>query len=526
MPSAAARQAISSLIQSAFDGSNWPHDLLVSTLLHIGVELTCPFSSSMRLYSELPTTLRHADRATLRRLVDDLTAAFEHASSSGRLGIEPARAPRLPSIDIESDALTQRHAPAEMAAEPRSWFEVKVLDVYGSPVEGAELLFVQSDRQQTVTTDASGIARWSDVEGGSFARVRLMKLDDLRALLRPRWGKRTRAAALDGPSVAMLSLLDDDLSAPLESATPKVLVLHNPITRVRLVGMHFDTNKCFLRESAMRGIRSVVSLYKAHPGGQLLIVGHTDTTGEDNYNLDLSVERAEMVKAYLQDDVAAWEVWFGESKPPKKRWGTHEISCMLDALPCEGTISSFQRWSNQARGTDLKVDGIAGPKTRNALIEAYMALDGTTVANTVEVVVHGCGEYFPQNDSSDLHGKDGTNAAGNRRVEIFCFADGIQPPVPSVKATRGEPEYEQWKRQVTHEIDLRAGVATVVVVDDITGAAMANVTIRVMHPDRSRTYVTNDAGEAFVPANADDALTILDIIHETHSSLTRIARGS
>jgi len=126
---------------------------------------------------------------------------------------------------------------------------------------------------------------------------------------------------------------------------------------------------------------------------------------------------------------------------------------MISALPCEQTASGFQRWSNAARGTDLKPDGIAGPKTRKALVEAYMALDGTTLPSAIAPVIHGCGEYFPLADAGDQGGKDGVVAQENRRVEMFCFDEEVYPPAPGEKATKDEPEYAQWQRQVTEEDD-------------------------------------------------------------------------
>jgi outer membrane protein OmpA-like peptidoglycan-associated protein len=226
-----------------------------------------------------------------------------------------------------------------------------------------------------------------------------------------------------------------------------------PLLRVRVIGMHFDTNKSFLLDTAMRGIRKVVEVYRNEPNGKLLIVGHTDTTGDEAYNLDLSVERAEAMKAYLKDDVPAWEAWFGEGKPSQKRWGSREIDAMISTLPCGPTVGDFQQWSNDTRGTELAVDGIAGPKTRKALIEAYMAIDGTTLPSAIDAEIHGCGEFFPRDDTGD-----GVEDPDNRRVEMFCFHRAITPPVPGKKATKGEPEYAEWQKQVTREIDVEAGI--------------------------------------------------------------------
>lgn len=356
-------------------------------------------------------------------------------------------------------------------ATEKTWFEVKVVDVYGKPVDGAEILFTQGSFREKTTTNGAGIARWKDAEGGSFATVKLAKPQAIRDQLKEKWGSAKPAQGLEGTKISVLAA---ELAASLVGETPTTLILYKPLTRIRLIGMHFDTNKSFLRPSAMHGIKHVVSVYKAHPNGKLLVLGHTDTTADDAYNLDLSVERAEAVVAYLKDDVAAWEAWFGSGKPKLKRWGDPEITQMISALPCDPTVHSFQQWSNATRGTSLEVDGIAGRQTRKALVEAYMAIDGTSLPKSVSAVVHGCGEFFPRTDEGDEFGKDGVKSAQNRRVEMICFDDEIEPPVPGAKATKGEPQYKQWLAQGTDTVDIG------------TDSGMPAVHVRVHAPEGTR----------------------------------------
>ena len=97
----------------------------------------------------------------------------------------------------------------------------------------------------------------------------------------------------------------------------------------------------------------------------------------------------------------------------------------------------------------LRTIGVAGAKTRKALIEAYMALEGTTLPKGIGTAIHGCGEFFPEDKTGD-----GVEDPENRRVEIFCFDDEIVPPVPGRKARKGELEYELWKHQVTRDVDV------------------------------------------------------------------------
>jgi OOP family OmpA-OmpF porin len=59
---------------------------------------------------------------------------------------------------------------------------------------------------------------------------------------------------------------------------------------------------------------------KKYPGAKVLLEGHTDHTGTDAYNMDLSKRRADSVKKYLVDNFNAdaariSTVGYGKSKP-------------------------------------------------------------------------------------------------------------------------------------------------------------------------------------------------------------------
>src|SRR5262245_3815977 len=75
------------------------------------------------------------------------------------------------------------------------------------------------------------------------------------------------------------------------------------IFRARMTCMLFETDKTFLLPGVMKGIRALKSFYDEHPGAQVLVTGHTDTVAPADYNLGLSVERADSIAAYMQDQV-------------------------------------------------------------------------------------------------------------------------------------------------------------------------------------------------------------------------------
>jgi outer membrane protein OmpA-like peptidoglycan-associated protein len=373
--------------------------------------------------------------ATLGERLEDAewSDARPRREGVGTLGL-PDALPEAPPI-----------APTE---EKLGWFEVTVVDAWGQPVGGIDVEVTHAGNRKKLRTPASGRVRVEQV-AESFGSARIVDVPAVRELLRPRWAKKPPTSPPDVDNPQVLPLADELDAVGLENEKPRTIILVRPLTRVRLIGMHFDTNKSFMRPTAVPGIRRVLADFERSPRGNALVVGHTDTVAEEHYNLDLSLERAEAVKAYLKRDVPAWLAWFDDGKPPKKKWAAREIAQMISALPCEQSVEGFQTWSNEARGTSLVVDGKAGPATRKELVTAYMELGGPSLHASIGIAVHGCGEYFPQEETGDE-----VENEENRRVEIFCFDDVIHPPVPGKKAKKGEPEYDAWKNQVTKDVDV------------------------------------------------------------------------
>jgi outer membrane protein OmpA-like peptidoglycan-associated protein len=64
-------------------------------------------------------------------------------------------------------------------------------------------------------------------------------------------------------------------------------------------GILFDVNKTELKTIARTNIESLASSLKNNPETNILIVGHTDATGTENYNLKLSERRAASVRSYI-----------------------------------------------------------------------------------------------------------------------------------------------------------------------------------------------------------------------------------
>ncbi len=392
----------------------------------------------------------------LRRLRDALLSAV----AAGALLVEPQGSTdgalaRLPKATGSPASLGPPQA--DPNEDPTGWFEVTVIDPWGEPIGELNLEISYAGTRKKLTTPANGRVRVEKV-GASFGSARILDIPAARALVRPRFLEKPPTTPPAVPNPTQVALTDDLDTVPLTSEVPKTIVVVKPLTRVRLLGTHFDTNKSFMRSSAVRGIRLLVAEAERSPKGNVLIVGHTDSVGPEEENLGLSVDRAESVQAYLKNDVKAWEAWFSESKLQKTRWGNLEIAQMISALPCDQSVAGFQQWSNENKGTSLVVDGKPGELTRRALIRAYMELGGTTLPAGMGLAVHGCGEFFPAEDVGD-----GVADEENRRVEMLCFDDAINPPVPGKRAKKGEKEYPQWREQVTKNVDV--GAKKIVTVD-------------------------------------------------------------
>jgi outer membrane protein OmpA-like peptidoglycan-associated protein len=69
--------------------------------------------------------------------------------------------------------------------------------------------------------------------------------------------------------------------------------------RVALYGILFDIDRATLKQESGKQLQHVVTLLLTYPDLSLEVQGHTDSQGDDAYNMDLSQRRAETVLNYL-----------------------------------------------------------------------------------------------------------------------------------------------------------------------------------------------------------------------------------
>ena len=387
-------------------------------------------------FSEQFVTAGAFDLESLRvRLPGEPEEAFRHLELSAELKISGA----VEGASTRNDVL-------DVPLIPKPVLALELVDEIGEPLSGVLLKFAFEDKLIELTTDAKGRTRIDQPPDASA----LLNFDDFDAVkqeLKKRWDKPRpggRVRALPGTLTALVQEVAGDIrfeeGVTRFSIQPRVL-------RAELLGATFDTSKAFPlpSPSLLAGLRGLKALYDENPNSILLIVGHCDTAGSQDYNDKLSLERADAMKAYLTDDVDAWVAFFGTDRPVEKRWGSNEDTLMLGAQPdsdellrAPDPLLAFQN----SRG--LTASGKVDDATRRELIKGYMSQDGTTLPADVEVVVHGAGENFPAEPTPD-----NTENGANRRVELFFFDAefGVQPAPPGKNSKKDSLEYPEWRRR-------------------------------------------------------------------------------
>lgn len=168
-----------------------------------------------------------------------------------------------------------------------------------------------------------------------------------------------------------------------------------PVTRVFVI--HFAPDSAFVEPFARPILRQVAKYAEVHPGENLVILGHTDKTGDGSYNQSLSERRARAVYAFLtsgRDTNASLAEWKalrtlrpkGELPSVKDSWGLREAQHMLqdlglypgpvDGKPGDLTDSAVSAFRCQAGLPPGKIQDNA---FWDALLEAYLKRDSLAV---------------------------------------------------------------------------------------------------------------------------------------------------
>lgn len=249
-----------------------------------------------------------------------------------------------------------------------------------------------------------------------------------------------------------------------------------------LDGVHFDFDYCFVRPEGRVAIREIVTAVNQASDRQLLIVGHTDRSGLNAYNIALSRRRARSVLAYVRQNVDGWMDLLrtmmsspGSDTTPRSgtgqsydRWQTREIQYMLSAIqrpgssatyydgPIDNIMGSGTRTGLDAFRADVGLPAGGGSGTRwagvdeetwRALFERYMTQDAEAIPpeRFLPPELLGCGEQYPRietrapgTESLDLVDAEARSET-NRRVEFLLIPAALVPASVTCAALYEQP---------------------------------------------------------------------------------------
>ncbi len=109
-------------------------------------------------------------------------------------------------------------------------------------------------------------------------------------------------AVVGGAAGAIIGHRMDKQARELEQSIPGAVVrrVGEGIEVTFASGLLFDFNSDRIRGEAGHNLDVLANSLDKYPDTDLLIAGHTDAVGSDEYNMDLSIRRAEAASRYLE----------------------------------------------------------------------------------------------------------------------------------------------------------------------------------------------------------------------------------
>lgn len=128
-------------------------------------------------------------------------------------------------------------------------------------------------------------------------------------------------AAVGGTAGNLIGKKMDKQAKELKQAIPTAEVerVGEGINVTFSSGLMFKINSHEISDSYKDDLAAAAGVFKNHPETNILIEGHTDDTGSDELNMNLSKQRAESVSDFLKANGIAESrlqtKWYGESQP-------------------------------------------------------------------------------------------------------------------------------------------------------------------------------------------------------------------
>jgi outer membrane protein OmpA-like peptidoglycan-associated protein len=210
-----------------------------------------------------------AAKADKKKIITDARQTIQFAEDARALSSERQEAER---IQREKDA-----AAAAAAAEAKAKAEQQAATEAKRQAE----LTAAKEAQMTAEAEAAAAKAKAEADAKQAA-------EKARAEAAKQEAERARAA-----TAALRAQLLKQLNDVLQTTdTPRGLV-------VNMADVLFETGKYALSQDAQLKLAKLSGIIQAHPGLNLAIEGHTDTTGTPDFNMKLSQQRADTVREFL-----------------------------------------------------------------------------------------------------------------------------------------------------------------------------------------------------------------------------------
>jgi outer membrane protein OmpA-like peptidoglycan-associated protein len=209
---------------------------------------------------------------------------------------------------------------------------------------------------------------------------------------------------------------------------------------LRLAGVNFNFDSAVVLTRDLGDIKAIIEKVNQSEK-KLLVAGHTDRMGTDEYNLNLSALRARSVLAVSTDDSDLWDEIIESGKVIVKDYqmilkdfGFYDGDIDGNAANTRSAVREFQRFYNSDYDGDLEVDGAIGPLTWGAIFNVMVAIIDVSVdeGKFMDQRWIGCGEFRPV----DRPGQDQVRSQENRRVEFLLYPVHRFPSLSAPYASR------------------------------------------------------------------------------------------
>jgi len=214
---------------------------------------------------------------------------------AGCAGTRPASLDRARSslTQAQQDPAVVRYAPAQLTEAQATMTQAEnVWNSEGDREEASHLAYVAEQKARIAVAAAQEKAAEDETQ-----RLRAER-EDIRVGARTREAELAHAQAEAATDRAVAAttraqVLEQELAVLKAQDTERGLVM------TLQEGVLFEYDKADLKPRAMRSLEPLTTFLREHPDRTLLIEGHTDSTGRDSYNLELSQRRAEAVRNFL-----------------------------------------------------------------------------------------------------------------------------------------------------------------------------------------------------------------------------------